>query len=762
MTAGHGSPILMAIGLNPKFISQLNTADAQQLEHVVHEAGLERGCSESVGKLLVSVASGLKSTPFVDANRPTLLAYIADGRISSQAQVAAAIEYLTSGVEKFDVSRFEQQCGVGVVISPEHISSVVAGALSSCVEEIKVKRYFFAFGPLLGKIRVQLPFCDAAVLKTELDAQILALLGPKTEKDSIRTKKPKVPKEVNEAEPNPMSAPIMTMAEIEKQYIGRALDSAVNTPELTAMHNTVTGGRIRTRFPPEPNGFLHIGHAKAMNFSFGFAKSKGGVTFLRYDDTNPSAEKRVFIDSIAENVSWLGHSPFETTYSSEYFPELYELAMELIRRGKAYVCHQTQAEIKAARAARMDQPPSPWRDTPIEENLRKFEWMRQGRYKEGEVTLRMKIDIAHANPCMWDPVAYRIKYEAHPHVGDAWCIYPSYDFSHCLVDSIEHITHSLCTLEFEVRRDSYYWLLEALDLYRPLVWEYSRLNITYNVMSKRKLKQLVEQLYVNGWDDPRMLTVNGLRRRGYTPTAINEFCARVGVTRSENTIAMSLLEACIRQEQDEQAPRTMAVLDPLRMTLTNVPDDFAEFVDVPIHPKRSEMGTRPVALSKTVFIDRSDFRMDDSPSFYGLAPGKQVHLKFAYHITCQKAVVDEAGNVVELQCTLDKDSTTKLKGIIHWVSGPNPLPVVVRLYSYLFKSMDPSALGDEWLDDLNEKSLVVMDKALVDGSLRGVAQGTRFQFERLGYFIVDSDSVLECPVFNRIVELKESKEKRDM
>jgi len=555
------------------------------------------------------------------------------------------------------------------------------------------------------------------------------------------------------------------LAGIPNTMNARAIKDAENSPALLAAAAAATGGGgVVTRFPPEPNGHLHVGHAKAMFLDFGVARKSGGTCILRFDDTNPTAEKVEYMASIQEMVRWLGHEPTRVTYSSDYFGRLFALAEELIDRGKAYVCHQTSAEMKAGREAKAD---SPWRDRSVAENRRLFAAMRAGKYDEGAAVLRMKIDMQSLNPCMQDPIAYRIKFAPHPHVGDAWCVYPSYDYTHCIVDSLEWVTHSMCTLEFEIRRDSYYWLLAALDLYRPFVWEFSRLTLAHTVVSKRRLARLVSSGSVRGWDDPRMSTLAGLRRRGFPAEAINRFCAAVGVSRGENLIPLHVLEHWVRAHLDGSAPRTLAVVHPLRVTLTNfgggggaAGDADVELLSVANHPKNAAAGTRSVPLTRDIFIDAADFRAVDAPKYFGLAPGKKAMLRGAYPLTVTGVVRATDGSVAALEAELDYARTSKPKGVLHWVSAApgRHAPAEVRLHTPLFRSADASKLGsDEWLADVDPDSEEVITGAVVERGLAdAAAAGDRFQFERVGYFCVDPDSRPDLLVFNRIVSLRES------
>lgn len=522
------------------------------------------------------------------------------------------------------------------------------------------------------------------------------------------------------------------------------------TMELLKKHLERTGGQVRTRFPPEPNGILHVGHAKAINFNFGYAKANGGICFLRYDDTNPEKEEEKYFTAIREMVEWLGYTPYAVTHASDYFDQLYKWAVELIRRGSAYVCHQETEEIRGH-----NPPPSPWRDRPILESLQLFEDMKKGKFAEGEATLRMKMVMEDGK---MDPVAYRIKYTPHHRTGDAWCIYPTYDYTHCLCDSIEDITHSLCTKEFQARRSSYYWLCNAIDVYCPVQWEYGRLNLHYTVVSKRKIIKLVETSTVRDWDDPRLFTLTALRRRGFPPEAINNFCARVGVTVAQATMEPHLLEACVREVLNETAPRVMAVLEPLKVTITNFPSEKVLEVTVPNFPADESKGFHKVPFSSTVYIEQSDFREVMEKGYKRLTVDQPVGLRHAgYVISVQNVVKNKNGKVTELQVTCKKsDAAEKPKAFIHWVS--NPLICEVRVYETLFlhkNPEDPAEVPNGFLSDINHNSLTVIEDAMVDVSITSANVFEKFQFERVGYFSVDPDSTDKKMVFNRTVTLKE-------
>ncbi|KAI7797490.1 glutaminyl-tRNA synthetase [Triplophysa rosa] len=523
-----------------------------------------------------------------------------------------------------------------------------------------------------------------------------------------------------------------------------------NTMTLLKKHLETTSGQVRTRFPPEPNGILHIGHAKAINFNFGYAKANNGICFLRYDDTNPEKEEEKYFTAIKDMVEWLGYKPYDITHASDHFQRLYDLAVDLIRRGHAYVCHQRGEELKGHNV-----PPSPWRDRPVEESLILFERMKKGMFAEGEVTLRMKLVMEDGK---MDPVAYRIKYTPHHRTGDTWCIYPTYDYTHCLCDSIEDITHSLCTKEFQARRSSYFWLCNALDVYCPVQWEYGRLNLTYTVVSKRKIIKLVETGVVRDWDDPRLFTLTALRRRGFPPQAINNFCARVGVTVSQTTMEPHLLEACIREVLNDTAPRVMAVLEPLKVTITNLPANAQKEIQVPDFPASESKGSHVVPFTKTLFIEQNDFREVMEKGYKRLTPDQPVGLRHAgYVISVQRVIKDGSGKVSELEVTCaSSDSVDKPKAFIHWVS--EPLQCEVRLYERLFlhkNPEDPAEVPAGFLSDINPDSLNVVESALVDRSVSTAKVFDKFQFERLGYFSVDPDSTPEKLVFNRTVTLKE-------
>ncbi len=552
-----------------------------------------------------------------------------------------------------------------------------------------------------------------------------------------------------------------------------AMEPAVasNFIRETIIEDLKTGkyeGRVHTRFPPEPNGYLHIGHAKSIGINFGYAAEFGGKCNLRFDDTNPSKEETEYVDSIIEDVRWLGGNWEDRLfYASDYFGQLYEWAVQLIKAGKAYVCDLTAEEIRKQRGTLTEAGQnSPYRTRRVEENLDLFERMRKGEFPDGTRTLRAKIDMASPNLNMRDPVMYRILHAEHHRTGNAWCIYPMYDYAHGQSDSIEHITHSLCTLEFEDHRPLYDWYVEQLGIYHPQQIEFDRLNLTYTLLSKRKLLTLVQKGYVSGWDDPRMPTLSGLRRRGYTPEAIRSFCGRIGVSKTNGITELALLEYFLREDLNRRAVRVMAVLKPLRVVIDNYPEGQVEEMEAVNNPEDANAGTRNVPFSKVLYIEQDDFREDPPKQYHRLSPGREVRLRYAYLITCTRVVKDEqTGEIVEVHCTYDPATRggnapdgRKVKSTIHWVSAPHAIDGEVRLYENLFTKEDPNNVpeGEEFTANLNPKSLEIISGAKLEPSLRDAAPGSRFQFERLGYFCVDKQSIPEKPVINRTVPLRDT------
>ena len=538
------------------------------------------------------------------------------------------------------------------------------------------------------------------------------------------------------------------------------------------LKNNKHGGRVTTRFPPEPNGFLHIGHAKSICLNFGVALENNGVCHLRFDDTNPSKEEIAYVESIKKDVKWLGFDWGDNLFfASDYFEQLYDYAVKLIKMGKAYVCSLSADEIREYRGT-LTEPgrESPFRNRSVEENLDLFTRMRAGEFADGTHVLRAKIDMTSGNVNMRDPVLYRILHASHHRTGDKWCIYPMYDYTHPISDAIEKITHSLCTLEFEDHRPFYDWLLDTLKTpCHPQQIEFARLNLTYTVMSKRKLLKLVNEKHVSGWDDPRMLTISGLRRRGYTPAAIRSFCDTIGLAKRESRVDMGVLENAIRNDLNDTAPRAMAVLSPLKVVITNYPQELEEELEIDNHPKKPEMGKRKVTFCREIYIEQDDFMEDPPKKFFRLAPGREVRLRAAYLITCDRVIRDaHTGEIVELHCTYDPASRggsspdgRKVKGTLHWVSARHAITSEVRLYDRLFNVENPEADKEtSFMSHLNPNSLLTLTNCLLEPYLAAAGENDRYQFERLGYFCLDSvDATAASPVFNRTVTLRDSWEK---
>jgi len=554
------------------------------------------------------------------------------------------------------------------------------------------------------------------------------------------------------------------------------MDQTASSPPSDFIRDIINGdikagkhrGRVATRFPPEPNGYPHIGHAKSVCLNFGIAAQYGGTCNLRLDDTDPSGESMEYVESIIRDVKWLGFDWQDRLfYASDYYETLYRYALELIRAGKAYVCDLDADEIREFRGT-LTRPgkESPYRNRSVKDSIALFEAMRAGEFDEGTHVLRAKIDMASPNVTMRDPIMYRIKKVSHYRTGDAWCIYPMYDFAHCLSDSIEKITHSICTLEFENNRPLYDWFLNELNIDpRPGQIEFARLNLSYTVLSKRKLVELVGKGVVGGWDDPQMPTLSGMRRRGYTPAAIRSFCERIGVSKNDSLIDMALLENCVREDLNDKAPRVMAVLRPLRVVIDNYPEDRIEEFDCAYHPKHTEMGSRKVPFSRVLYIEQEDFLENPPRKFFRLSPGREVRLRYGYFIKCVSVVKHpETAEVIEVHCTYDPETRSgfapdnrKVDATIHWVSAAHSLPAEVRLYDRLFRVADPLGSGDDFTTYLNPKSLKVLSACRVEPGLAGASPGSLFQFERLGYFCVDTDNSSDnVLVFNRTVTLRDT------
>ncbi|OEL25456.1 Glutamine--tRNA ligase [Dichanthelium oligosanthes] len=743
---------LLALGLDQRTAENalVNSKVTANLAAVIAESGIKE-CDKSVGNLLYAVATKYPTNALV--HRPVLIKYVLSTKIKNPAQLDAALLFLTNtGPDSLDVEKFEEACGVGVVVSIEEIKSTVTDVLEENMEAIKEQRYHINVGTLCGHVRKRHPWGDAKAIKEEIDKRLAEILGPKTEADNIKPVKKKKEKPAKVEEKKVVVATSAPPSEEELNpytifpqpdenfkvhteifYSNGNIWRAHNTKEILEKHLKETGGKVMTRFPPEPNGYLHIGHAKAMFIDFGLAKERNGHCYLRswkfmlvlfmqhlftptllFDDTNPEAEKKEYIDHIQEIVHWMGWEPYKVTYTSDYFQALYEHAVELIRKGLAYVDHQTAEEIKEYREKKMN---SPWRGRPVEESLKLFEDMRRGLIAEGAATLRMKQDMQNENK------------------------------------NISHLIHTLVISGVSIQATTMliaWWIL--------LKTSHIRLNISNAVMSKRKLNRLVTEKWVDGWDDPRLLTLAGLRRRGVSSTAINSFIRGIGITRSDNSlIRVDRLEYHIREELNKTAPRTMVVLRPLKVVITNLEEGKVLDLDGKMWPDASDTDASShykVPFSRTVYIEKTDFRLKDSKDYYGLAPGKSVMLRYAFPIKCTDVIYgDSPDDIVEIRAEYDPLKTSKLKGVLHWVAEPTPgvepLKVEVRLFEKLFMSED-------WLGDLNPHSKEVIKDAYAVPSVATAVLGDKFQFERLGYFAVDTDSTPEKLVFNRTVTLRDS------
>jgi len=713
----------------------------------------------------------------IPQGRGVIASYITNGKVGA-LQFPHAIDFFTRFRGEFDANAleaFEKHAGVGVEpVTKEAISKVVAHYFDKYAEEINRERY--RMKPLLSTLirhDERLKFAAARDVFACFNGTLTKLLGKPTKQD--RKQKGIQTLEALEA----ANAASSSSGASSSDAVVETLPSCVEypppeenyqkNPALLEQHLKQTGGKIITRFPPEPNGYLHVGHSKAANLDFGYAMRKGGDCILRFDDTNPTTESQEYADSIIENIDWLGFKPSKITYSSDYFEKLYQLGEDLIRRGYGYVCFCPSDKISSYREQKKECDCRSAQTN--EKNLKMFQGMKDGLYKEGECCMRMKCDMKHENTTLRDPVAYRIIYASHIRSGDKWCIYPSYDFTHCIVDSLENITHSLCSLEFSLRREAYEWLLNVLDLYCPPQREFARLNIEHTVLSKRKLIKLVESGVVSGWDDPRLPTMMGIRRKGYPPQALLKFCNMLSITRTDTLIDVALLELNVRRELEPSATRGFAVLNPLKVVVDNWDPEKVEPVPAPIIPGDDSAGERLIPFSKVLYIERKDFRSTDKQDYYGLAPGKEVRLRYCYIVECVGFDKDADGNVTCVHVVCKPDAKSSPKGVIHWVAQPEPgvepHTAELRLYDNLFKSPDPSALGDDWLKDVNPNALVVRNNVYIEPSLYEAtesfikaSEGAKrtplhsFQFERVGFFCFDKDTTPSHPVFNKTVGLR--------
>ncbi|KAJ7068460.1 glutamine-tRNA ligase [Mycena amicta] len=713
-------PLLESIGLSPAKAAEAVKSPkiAAELEGIIQSCALGT-LDEKRASLIVALAGQLvKSEPISEEKRAYVVRKIVDEQLRNVEQVTAAVKYVEGHSTPIDDADFDQSCGVGFSITAEELYDQIANYLTTAAVT-----GWSSLGQVLGKVKgiPELRWANTLEVKNTVEKVFGDKFGakeaakPKTkEKAAAPTKKADAPAQDD--------APRKSV--FEEGFLGalhKPGDNPQTRPELREQHLAATGGKVHTRFPPEPNGYLHIGHSKAIFVDFGYAAHHGGRTYLRYDDTNPEKEEAQYFESILEMVRWLGFEPWKITYSSDYFQQLYELAVELIKRDKAYVCHCSQEEIKASRGEKSGQLPTACvhRTRPTSESLVEFEKMKDGFYRPKEANLRMKMDLTDGNPQMWDLTAYRVLETPHHRTHDKWKIYPTYDYTHCLVDSFENISHSLCTTEFVASRQSYEWLCDALDVYKPRQSEFGRLNLEGTIMSKRKILALVQQGYVNGWDDPRLYTLIALRRRGVPPGAIISFVSTLGVSTATTNTELARFEQAVRQYLEGTAPRLLMVLRPLKVTIENLPEDYVLMVEKPLHPKEASLGTSSIPFTRTIYIDVDDFRLQDSKDYFRLAPGKTVGLFQAPHpITCISYKTDPvSGDVVELICRLENTGDVKKpKAFIQWVAehAPSGSPVRIdetRIFHQLFKSDQPSA---NFLDDVDPNSLEVIKGAMVE------------------------------------------------
>jgi glutaminyl-tRNA synthetase len=763
---------LAGIGLKPKTIESTlkNSALTSTFESILDRNSIEK-CEKDVGNNLYHLIT--KSNVWIKEHQMDYcVKNILDGSLSSRTRVDLAIQYFKVNNDsdaKSDDNQFKEFCGVGVEVSAEQLQEYLNKFVEDNYDEmVKTKPNHPV---IMANLRKGIKFVEPKDLimgfnklikspefKERLQKSKDALVKPKKKSDKPVKKTEKEIEEENQA--------AVKKYRLEK-FMAKDLAEALNTPEIFKAHKERTKGKVITRFPPEPNGHLHIGHCKAIRFNFKIAQDYEGYTYLRFDDTNPAKEKQEYIDNIIAGVKWLGYTPYEVTYASDYFQRIYETAIKLIERGKAFVCFLSQADAKEYRESKK---PSPWRDTSVEENLKQFSLMKSGFYGEGECVLRAKIDYLSSHTTLQDPSIYRIKHVPHPHVKDKWCIYPLYDFTHSLCDNFEDITHSLCTLEFDTRRELYYWSLDQLDMFKPYVWEYSRLNITYTVLSKRKINRLVETGKIWGWDDPRLLTINGMKRRGYSPEAICYFCDLVSVTRrgNDNSVGFEFFEHVMRSWLFPVCQKSFIVLRPVKLVFSN----FLDWSTKQPTTYMDENFLHPIRLSNEVYVDREDVRSTDSKGFWGIAPGKTVRLKYGPFVKISEVKVSNGevtsivGELIPLESV---GNYKKIKGILHWVNGERAHKVKVNVFDKLFTRPFPGAPlkkggpSRDILDDLTENSHELLEDSVIPSNLvEFLKPDTKLQFERLGFYGLDIDSDFEKKefVFNSIVDFKAKNKKK--
>lgn len=773
-----------AIGFSEKKAKDIarNAKVSEIFVSVLDEGKVSGNNDEKKLNLLYTLAVDSKNAGEVE-NRALVTRAIVDGRLKTNLQVSEAFKYVVAKKSDASEKEMEQVSGVGVELTPEDVKKEISAYIDAHKDEVLAKRYAGVPG-LLGETKKlpSLKWAAPQLFKPIIDELALELFGPKDERDVVKKEKKK-----KEAKPKEKAAPTPERSMFSEGFLGELHKPGENPqayPELMKEHLAFTKGQVFTRFPPEPNGFLHIGHSKAIMVNFGYAKYHNGKCYLRFDDTNPEAEEEVYFNSIKEMIGWLGFEPWKITYSLDYFDDLYELAEKLIKLDKAYVCHCTPEEVKAQRGMKPDGTlggdrfPSPYRSRSVEENLAEFRKMRDGHYEPGKAVLRMKMDIYLPNPQMWDLVAYRVLNAPHHRTGDKWKIYPTYDFTHCLVDSFENISHSLCTTEFRLSRVSYEWLCDALHVYRPAQREYGRLNITGTIMSKRKIAKLVEEGYVRSWDDPRLYTLEAIRRRGVPPGAILSFINTLGVTTSVTNIQVVRLESAVRAYLDATTPRLMLLSEPVLCEVANVDEDFVEEVEIPYKPGDERFGSRKLRFTKRFYIDACDYRDETDKEYFRLAPGQPVGLmKVPYNVSV-KEVIRDGDKITKIVVNYDNDAKRKPKTYIQWVGENDALPIrETRMYNQLFHSENPSAHPAGYLNDINPDSEEVVKNLIIEKNgfseirkkspLNIPVEGSefninekpgphtvRFQALRIGYFCMDKDSKDDV-VLNRIVTLKE-------
>lgn len=798
--------LFSAVGFEEPKIKEIvkNKKVAETLSELIKEAPDDYTWDKVTRALVHNLASLIKGAEF--ANSKLIVNGIIKGDLKTNLQVEAAYRYVKEHGNEASVEAMNENSGVGVEITEGQVRERVVQYIEANKETILAERYKLVPGIFANiKNLPELKWADPRSFKPIIDEEILKILGPKDERDLVKKKKKGGESGKGGAKEKQKKDKASLSGANERNmftegFLGdlhKVEDNPQATPELLANHLKAVNGKVRTRFPPEPNGYLHIGHSKAIMVNFGYAKHNGGECNLRFDDTNPEAEAPEYFESIKRMVSWLGFKPTRVTYSSDNFDELYRLAEVLIKNGKAYVCHCTSEEVKAGRGIKEDGTPGGERfackdrERSVEETLEEFRKMRDGFYKPGEATLRMKQDLTSPSPQMWDLVAYRVLNAPHPRTGDKWKIYPTYDFTHCLVDSFENITHSLCTTEFYLSRESYEWLCDQVHVFKPTQREYGRLNITGTVLSKRKIAKLVDEKFVRGWDDPRLFTLEAIRRRGVPPGAILSFINTLGVTTSTTNIQVIRFESAIRKYLEDSTPRLMFVLDPVEVVLDNLPDDYEEIVTIPYRPGSPEFGERTVPFTKRLFIERSDFSKEtNDKEFFRLTPSQPVGLiKVPYNISFKSMETDESGKVIKVHANYDHSPADgkpkKPKTYIQWVpvSAKYNSPVKVaetRIYNPLFSSENPSAHPDGYLKDINPESEVVYKNSVIEPNFDNVVEKSpwvvdsvkrsefyvpedkdrkevcRFQAMRVGYFTLDKESNDDKIVLNRIVSLKES------